>query len=188
VRSECSVGTASCSLEKSTAIGHGSPPDIRRNYREKPRYHPYSILPADFPETKRSVREGSSATATCGRVRMWRGGLRFGLSVAAPFGWRCLNSRTITPFPHPSHRTGHADFPHPALGQNSCLCTRKVIRSSPDPQHRAVLPRRAPTERSAHNRQCHHLGGHSLPGSQSEFFLRFRMWRLPPLPHITGVS
>jgi hypothetical protein len=127
-------------------------------------------------------------SAGTGRVRMWRGGLRFGLSVAAPFGWRCLNSRTITPFPHPSHRTGHADFPHPALGQNSCLCTRKVIRSSPDPQHRAVLPRRAPTERSAHNRQCHHLGGHSLPGSQSEFFLRFRMWRLPPLPHITGVS
>ncbi len=123
-----------------------------------------------------------------GRVRMWRGGLRFSLSVAAPFGWRCLNSRTITPFPHPPHRTGHADFPHPALGQDSCLCTRKVMRSSPAPQHRAVLPRRAPTERSAHNRQCHRLGGHSLPGSQSGFFLRFSVWRLPQLPHITGVS
>jgi len=42
---------------------------------------------------------------------MWRGGLRCSLSVAAPFVWRCLNSRTITPFPHPPHRTGHADFP-----------------------------------------------------------------------------
>jgi hypothetical protein len=50
---------------------------------------------------------------------MWRGGLRFSLSVAAPFVWRCLNSRTITPFPHPSHRTGQADLPHPALGQDS---------------------------------------------------------------------
>ena len=49
---------------------------------------------------------------------MWRGGLRVNLAVSAPFVWRCLNSLTITPFPHPPHRTGHADFPHPALGQN----------------------------------------------------------------------
>ena len=68
------------------------------------------------------------------------------------------------------------------------LCTRKVIRSSPEPPHRAVLPRRAPTERSAHNRQCHHLGGHSLPGSQSGFFLHFSMWHLPQRLHVTGVS
>ncbi len=40
------------------------------------------------------------------------------LSVAAPFVWRCPSSRSITPFPHPAHRTGHADFPHPALGQD----------------------------------------------------------------------
>ena len=73
-----------------------------------------------------------------GRVRMWRGGLRCSLSVAAPFVWRCLNSRTLTPFPHPAHRTGHAELPHPALGQDTYLCTRKVIRSSPDPQLRAV--------------------------------------------------
>ena len=53
-----------------------------------------------------------------GRVEMWRGSSRFGLSVSAPFVWRCLSNRAITPFPHPSHRTGHADFPHPALGQD----------------------------------------------------------------------
>src|SRR5262249_43990022 len=33
------------------------------------------------------------------------------MSVAAPFVWRCLSGSTIAPFPHPSHRTGHADFP-----------------------------------------------------------------------------
>ena len=49
---------------------------------------------------------------------MWRGGLRSSLSVAAPFVWRCLDSSTITPFPHPPHRTGQADLPHPALGQD----------------------------------------------------------------------
>ncbi len=135
-----------------------------------------------------STRRSRKRTAENGRVEMWRGGVRLSLSVAASFGWRCLNSLTITPFPHPAHRTGHADLPHPALGQDTCLCTRKVMRSSPDPPHRAVLPRRAPTVRSAHNRQCHHLGGHSLPGSQSGFFLRFSVWRLPQLPHITGVS
>ena len=57
-------------------------------------------------------------TAQTGRVGMWRGGFRFGLAVAAPFVWRCLNIQTMTPFPHPSHRTGRADFPHPALGQD----------------------------------------------------------------------
>ena len=53
-----------------------------------------------------------------GRVEMWRGGSRSGLSVAAPFVWRCPSNLAVTPFPHPAHRTGHADRPHPALGQN----------------------------------------------------------------------
>lgn len=65
-----------------------------------------------------------------GRVEMWRGSGRFGLSVAAPFVWRCPSNLAITPFPHPPHRTGQADFPHPALGQDitpshapGCICT-----------------------------------------------------------------
>jgi hypothetical protein len=49
---------------------------------------------------------------------MWRGGLRFSLSVAAPFVWRCLNRHTITPFPHPPHRTGHVDLLHPTIVQD----------------------------------------------------------------------
>ena len=40
------------------------------------------------------------------------------MSVAASFVWRCLSSSTMAPFPHPAHRTGQADFPHPALGQD----------------------------------------------------------------------
>src|SRR5208283_3514113 len=53
-----------------------------------------------------------------GRVEMWRGDFRPNISVAAPFVWRCLTGSTVAPFPHPAHRTGHADFPHPALGQD----------------------------------------------------------------------
>src|SRR5215831_7268930 len=36
-----------------------------------------------------------------GRVGMWRGGGRLGMSVSAPFVWRCLSGSTIAPFPHP---------------------------------------------------------------------------------------
>ena len=53
-----------------------------------------------------------------GRVGVWRGGCRPNISVAAPFVWRCLTGSTLAPFPHSAHRTGHADFPHPALGQD----------------------------------------------------------------------
>jgi len=53
-----------------------------------------------------------------GRVEMWRGSSRFGLSVAASFVWRCPNILALTPFPHPAHRTQRADLPHWALGQD----------------------------------------------------------------------
>src|SRR5215472_14627857 len=34
------------------------------------------------------------------------------------FVWRCLTGSAVAPFPHPAHRTGLADCPHPALGQD----------------------------------------------------------------------
>src|ERR1700750_2766151 len=37
------------------------------------------------------------------------------ISVAAPFVRRCLTGSTMAPFSHPAHRTGQADFPHPAF-------------------------------------------------------------------------
>src|SRR5882757_3052608 len=62
-----------------------------------------------------------AATAALGRVEMWRGFCRSDISVSAPFVWRCLSGSTMAPFPHPAHRTGRADFPHPALGQDFTL-------------------------------------------------------------------
>src|SRR5690348_11827408 len=54
---------------------------------------------------------------------MWSRGVarwfRSSLSVADPFVCRCLTSSTMLPFPHPAHRTGRADLPHPALGEDS---------------------------------------------------------------------
>jgi hypothetical protein len=35
--------------------------------------------------------------------------VRCGLSVAGPFGCRCLNSFTMLPFPHPAHRNNNKD-------------------------------------------------------------------------------
>jgi hypothetical protein len=60
----------------------------------------------------------TAGRSVLGRVEMWRGCCRSNISVSAPFVWRCLSGSTMAPFPHPAHRTGQADFPHPALGQD----------------------------------------------------------------------
>ena len=72
-----------------------------------------------------------------GRVGMWRGGCRLNISVAASFVWRCLSGSAVAPFPHSAHRTGQADFPHPALGQDfhafthGTSCPSRHRRTSP---------------------------------------------------------
>ena len=71
------------------------------------RYQPESgpvLLTASFVDPLVKSRCGAAA-------------LRSNISVSASFVWRCLSVSTMTSFPHPAHRTGHADFPHPALGQ-----------------------------------------------------------------------
>src|ERR1039458_8395986 len=85
----------------------------------------------DFIMLTRYIRYGYSQRVPCAfgaerapltlsryrcRVGMWRGVGRCSLSVAAPFVWRCLSNCPVAPFPHPSHRTGQAELPHPALG------------------------------------------------------------------------
>src|SRR5260370_26044112 len=75
-------------------------------------------------ETPRSFM----TTTASGRVEMWRGCCRPNISVSASFVWRCLSGSTVTPFPHPAHRTGRADLPHPALGQD---LTRLLSRATP---------------------------------------------------------
>jgi len=76
----------------------------------------------------------TAAIAVFGRVEMWRGGCRPDISVAASFVWRCLSGSTMTPFPHPAHRTGHADLPHPALGQDlTPLLSRATPSAVPEP-------------------------------------------------------
>jgi len=79
---------------------------------------------------------GNGLVQVCGKCRgagvkwqilqkgtMWSRGVarwvRWNLSVAGPFVCRCLTSSTMLPFPHPAHRTGRADLPHPALGEDS---------------------------------------------------------------------
>ena len=52
------------------------------------------------------------------RVEMSRRGGRSNISVATPFVWRRLTGLAVAPFPHPAHRTGQAELPHPALGQD----------------------------------------------------------------------
>jgi len=57
---------------------------------------------------------------------------RGSLSVADPFGCRCLTSYSNAPFPLPPRRTGRADLPHPALRRASLAGTR-CATSAPSP-------------------------------------------------------
>ncbi len=87
-----------------------------------------------------------SLTSGFGRVGMWRGGGRIGLSVSAPFVWRCLNSRANYSVSTPrssnrtcatnasGSRTRHHTFAH---GRS-----RAAIR----PTARAVEPQRHPID------------------------------------------
>ena len=102
-------------------------PDIRRNLR--------SAWAGSQPSGRFHLRLSTRS----GRVGMCRGGGRFGVSVAAPFVWRCPSNLAVAPLPHPSHRTGRADLPHPALGQDVTL--------SPTP--RCALARSSVRARSA---------------------------------------
>jgi hypothetical protein len=71
-----------------------------------------------LPKSTRSGRSSQPIQRGIGRVEMWRGDVRLSMSVPAPFVRRCLSASAVAPFPHPAHRSGHADFPHPALGQD----------------------------------------------------------------------
>src|SRR5437660_407726 len=59
------------------------------------------------------VKTALLVESRCGAVAF-----RQNISFAASFVWRCLSGSAVTPFPHPAHRTGLADLPHPALGQD----------------------------------------------------------------------
>jgi hypothetical protein len=67
--------------------------------------------------------------------------MRLGVSVSAPFVWRCLSGSAIAPFPHPSHRTQRADFPHCALGQDftPSPTARRAQSPGPSPLVASVL-------------------------------------------------
>ena len=71
---------------------------------DRVRFAPDSGLKLDIVGGPKSVESRCDAVA-----------LGSNISVSAPFVWRCLTGSTMTPFSHLAHRTGQADFPHPAL-------------------------------------------------------------------------
>jgi transposase len=97
-----------------------------------------------------------------GRVEMWRGGRRSGLSISAPFVWRCPSNLAIAPFPHPPHRTGHADLPHPAL-------FRRIRPSRSSGRAGSATGVSAPTSSKGTGRS---IGGTPFPVCRSVFAAR----------------
>jgi hypothetical protein len=97
-----------------------------------------------------------------GRVEMWRGGRRSGLSVPAPFVWRCPSNLAVAPFPHPPRRTGRADRPHPAL-------FRRIKPSRSSGRVQAAAGVSAPTSRRGTGRS---IGGTPFPACRCAFAAR----------------
>ncbi len=93
-----------------------------------------------------------------GRVGMWRGGGRIGLSVSAPFVWRCLNSRAdySVSTPRSSNRTGAINSSGSRTRHHAFAHGRS--RAAIRPTARAVIPQRTSIDPIVRNRQCHHLG------------------------------
>ena len=60
-----------------------------------------------------------------GRVRRWRGALRVWCTCPRAFASASIPA-PIGPFPPPSHRTGRANFPHPALQWDHAPRTRNA--------------------------------------------------------------
>src|SRR6266481_1889438 len=91
------------------------------------------------------------------------------MSVSAPFVWRCLSGSTMAPFPYPAHRTGRADFPHPALGQDF------------------TLSRATPSAASEHLLE---LIGFPISGSFTTYCVCLELRPLPPpaLPGFSGTT
>ena len=96
----------------SPAVNSAPPPSSAPRFVVMKRPPPggHSALPTEL-----GLSDGrpESVESRCGAVALGRA-YRF----AAPFVRRCLSGSTMAPFPHPSHRTGQADHPHPALGQD----------------------------------------------------------------------
>ena len=79
-----------------------------------------------------------------GRVEHWCQEDSAGLSVSAPFGWRCLTSPGTPRTPAPPHRTGRAVLPHPALRSPSAAGMRgHPARSAQRPSRHRGDPRSA---------------------------------------------
>ena len=56
------------------------------------RRHPSPMPPPPWPTIP------APPPHSLGRVEVWRGGGRLGISVSVPFVWRCLTSSTLAPF------------------------------------------------------------------------------------------
>ncbi len=105
------------------------------------------------------------------------------MPVSAPFVWRCLSGSAVAPFPHPAHRTGHADFPHPALGQDFTPSSR-ATPSAASEHHLELIGCPVSMPRAV---SCVCLELRSLPSTRVTRFPRYyeplRHPRARPIPH-----
>jgi hypothetical protein len=98
---------------------------LARATRDHPHHCRGRLARALRPEPEQTL-VASDRMARIGRVEIWRGGVRLSM-------W-CLSGSSVAPSPHPSHRTGRADFPYPTLGQDlrpSCHSRNAEVSLAP---------------------------------------------------------
>ena len=153
----CEAGSVDCIFSQRVTACHTS---LLNQAAENGRIRPTRLpLPGQSPPNRTS--SGHAPVAYCPSVLTCRGAARTRCtkpsctlvckySFAGLFVCRCLTSRTMLPFPLPAHRSGHVDFPHPALGSSLtpfahgdavALCNRTVpsCRYTYSPENRASL-------------------------------------------------
>src|SRR5271165_1810753 len=94
---------------------------------------PLQVLPVGATSYRAGFAPARNNTPFHGtrRVERWRGGLGYGVLLGQGFPVCGAISVCHAPFPPPAHRTGRADFPHPALRLASLTRTRRSASSRP---------------------------------------------------------
>ena len=100
------------------------------------------------------------------------------MSVSAPFRLAVPSGSTIAPFPHPAHRTRHADFP-PALGQDP----RPLARATPSAVSEHFPELKGFPISMSFATSCVCLELRSLPSPGVTRFPRYYEPPTPPLRH-----
>ena len=121
-----------------TAPGRSAHPPARKE-REILGMANQNLLDLDRPSHGRPFHSnpllGRQMSVNASRVKNRRSGFSLPVAIGDAFASSASIRFGLTLFPLPAHRTGQADFPHPALGKDTRLLIRKRVTPSATSEH-----------------------------------------------------